>query len=65
MMTYHFVVTGASGFIGAATVSELIASGHEVTVLLRKDSNSARLKSIQGLKFIYYTSLTDNGVFLG
>jgi nucleoside-diphosphate-sugar epimerase len=62
MMTHHAVVTGASGFIGAATVSELIASGHEVTVLLRKDSNSARLTSIKGLKCFYYTSLNDNSV---
>jgi nucleoside-diphosphate-sugar epimerase len=61
-MSHHAVITGASGFIGAATVSELIASGHQVTVLLRNESNASRLKPINGLKFVYYTSLADNNI---
>ncbi len=44
----RIVITGATGFIGAATVTELLARGHEVYVLLRPSSNSARLKVVHG-----------------
>lgn len=61
-MSQHVVITGASGFIGAATVSQLIASGHKVTALLRDNSNTARLDPIQGVNRIYYVSLTDGHI---
>lgn len=38
-------MTGAAGFIGAATTSELIANGHEVVGLARSDANEAALKA--------------------
>jgi len=39
----HVFVTGASGWIGAATVDELLANGYEVTGLARSDVSAARL----------------------
>lgn len=46
-------VTGASGFIGANLVHELVARGHQVKALLRPDSDlrglaSARLERVRG-----------------
>jgi len=47
-MTMNCFVTGASGFIGANLVHELVADGHQVKALLRAGSD---LRGLQGAQF--------------
>ena len=60
-MARHIVITGGTGFIGAAIVKELLAAGDQVTVLVRPQSDTSRLAGLDGLnciKLVRYTTLS-------
>lgn len=42
----RFFVTGASGFIGSAVVTELLGAGHEVTGLVRSERGAATVRGL-------------------
>jgi nucleoside-diphosphate-sugar epimerase len=47
----HVFVTGASGWIGSATVTELLEAGHDVTGLARSERSAAKLRD-RGLEVV-------------
>lgn len=55
----HVVLTGSTGFIGAAVLAELLGQERRVTVLLRPDSKPARLAELTGFETLTYSRLLD------
>ena len=53
------LVTGASGFVGACVVRELVARGREVHILLRRDSQTWRLDDLHDQVIVHRASLID------
>lgn len=59
----HVVITGGTGFIGAALVRTLLARGVRVTVLLRPTSDTARLSRVSGWEAVHCTRLAYGDAF--
>jgi UDP-glucose 4-epimerase len=51
-VTKRVIVSGATGFIGASVVRELLARGAAVTALIRPDSDTRRLRGLD-VDFLY------------
>ena len=62
-MPSNFIITGASGFIGAAVVETLLSKGKRVTALCRAESDMSRLSKLRGFETILYRDLQDPDLF--
>jgi nucleoside-diphosphate-sugar epimerase len=57
----RILITGGSGFIGACLTRDLLASGHEVHLVLRREStNLWRLAGLEGRYTAHWTDLRDS-----
>lgn len=61
-MSGRAVITGGTGFIGAAVVSRMLQLGWKVTILTRPESNLERLASLSGLEVIGYSGVNDAAI---
>jgi nucleoside-diphosphate-sugar epimerase len=59
MSKRRLLITGASGFIGACLTRDLIASGHEVHTIVRKESPPWRLAGLDGQYVAHEADLRD------
>lgn len=53
------LVTGAAGFIGACLVEDLVKENYDVSIIIRKTSNTWRLNKIIDKVRIYYCDITN------
>jgi nucleoside-diphosphate-sugar epimerase len=60
MVQRRLLVTGAGGFVGAATVRAALSCGHEVHALVRRPG-AARLAGLSGNLQIHVADLSDSG----
>lgn len=58
-MSRRILITGAGGFVGAATTRAALAAGHEVHALVRRPG-AARLAGLPGALHIYAADLSDS-----
>jgi UDP-glucose 4-epimerase len=61
-MIEHIAITGATGFIGAAVLRDLLSRKLRVTVLLRPESNCDRWPNLKGIQTLVYSKLNDTSV---
>jgi UDP-glucose 4-epimerase len=60
-MIEKILVTGASGFVGSAVVSELVRTGRKVAVVLRTASDTRRLAGVMNQLTVIRADLNDIG----
>jgi transketolase N-terminal domain/subunit/GDP-D-mannose dehydratase len=53
------LITGGGGFVGANLTKALIEKGHEVSLILRKQTDNWRIRDILSKIRIYYADLSD------
>lgn len=61
-MSEKALITGASGFVGSNLAKRLVEEGYDVFLLLRKESNTWRIKDILEKVNVIYADLLDYGV---
>ena len=58
-MALKVAITGATGFIGAAILRQLLQAGFSVAVLLRPASDTTRLEGLEGFEKFAFATLED------
>ncbi|MGB8853809.1 MAG: NAD(P)-dependent oxidoreductase [Pirellulales bacterium] len=61
-MKHHVVITGATGFIGAAIAATMLRRGWSVTTLVRPHSNLDRLRELSGHSVLVCPGFADHAV---
>ena len=59
MQVGRIVITGSTGFIGSHLVGHILSKGRPVTVILRPDSDTSKLKNFKGYNFVVAEDYAD------